>query len=200
MLIEDTYYSDDPVLDCDLLCKLVHDYASEKEWQIARITREESGTLPVVLDGQLDMVWPRQDQQARSGMRSGMFHQTTGYSLPFAARAADMLAKLDNLTTDRASHQLRQSASQSWDDQGYFRLLNRLLFIAAKGHERRQIFERFYRLNDGLIERFYAANLRASDKLRIVSGRPPIAIGTALGALPPSAAASRRIARLFPAR
>ena len=107
-------------------------------------------------------------------MRSGLFHQTTGYSLPFAVRAADGIASLDELTSESVTSVLRKLAGQAWERQVYFRLLNRFLFIASRGAERRRIFERFYRLPQALIERFYAADLKTRDKFRIVFGRPPV--------------------------
>lgn len=192
LLIEDTYYSDSTHLDPEALSKRVHRYASDHGWNINTVLREEKGILPVVLDGTLSMVWPEADKSARSGMRSGLFHQTTGYSLPFAAHTADGLANLQPLTTTSASGFLRKQAETAWDNQSFFRMLNRFLFIAAAGEERRRIFERFYRLPKSLIERFYAADLKSSDKFRILFGNPPVAIHKALCAIPPGAAASRR--------
>jgi len=62
-------------------------------------------------------------------------------------------------------------------------MLNRMLFHAAKPHERYKVLQRFYRLPPGLIGRFYAGESNVFDKLRILTGRPPIPIPRALGAL-----------------
>lgn len=193
LLVEDTYYSDDTDFDADLLARRVRAYIDAQGWRVATVSREERGILPVVLDGSLAMVWPKEAPggPARSGMRSGLFHQTTGYSLPFAVRAADGIASLDELTSESVTSVLRKLAEQAWERQVYFRLLNRFLFIASRGAERRRIFERFYRLPQALIERFYAADLKTRDKFRIVFGRPPVSLGRALGAIPPGAAAPR---------
>jgi lycopene beta-cyclase len=198
LLVEDTYYSDGPEVDTDVLGRRVMDYIATQGWNVARVTREERGVLPVVLDGSLAMVWPDDEagSAARSGMRSGLFHQTTGYSLPFAARTADRIASLDELSSASVSGALRKLAQGAWERQVYFRLLNRFLFIASQGAERRRIFERFYRLPQSLIERFYAADLKTRDKLRIVFGRPPVSLTRALGAIPPAAAAPRAQGRL----
>ena len=45
------------------------------------------------------------------------------------------------------------------------------------------MFERFYRLPEPLIERFYAARSTRFDKLRILSGKPPVPISRAVTAL-----------------
>ena len=64
--------------------------------------------------------------------------------------------------------------------QGFYRLLNRMLLQAAEPEERYRVLQRFYRLPQGLIERFYAGNLTTGDKLRILAGKPPVPIRKAL--------------------
>jgi lycopene beta-cyclase len=59
-------------------------------------------------------------------------------------------------------------------------LLNRMLFWAARPGERYRVLERFYGLPEALIARFYAARLTGLDKLRILSGKPPVPIRAAL--------------------
>ena len=51
-----------------------------------------------------------------------------------------------------------------------------MLFLAANPRERRSILERFYGLNDSLIARFYAGQNTLADKLRILTGKPPVPI------------------------
>jgi lycopene beta-cyclase len=48
--------------------------------------------------------------------------------------------------------------------------------------------ERFYGLPQSLIERFYADRLTGLDRLRILTGKPPVAILRALRCLPESSA------------
>jgi len=200
MLIEDTYYSDRPELDMPDVEQRVRGYAQSRGWKIKFIQREESGVLPVLLDGSLELIWPQSGAVARSGMRGGLFHHTTGYSLPFAARVASGLSRIEDLSSASAAIYLRGEAQIAWQKQSYFRMLNRMLFLAAQDDQRRRIFERFYRLPKQLIERFYAADLNAWDKFRILFGRPPVAIHKALVALPASAAAERAVSdgRLAP--
>ena len=45
------------------------------------------------------------------------------------------------------------------------------------------MLSRFYRLPEPLIERFYAGKLTRMDRLRIVTGKPPIPIRDALPCL-----------------
>lgn len=63
------------------------------------------------------------------------------------------------------------------------RMLSRMLFGAAEPGQRRRVLERFYRLPEPLIERFYAGRSTATDMARVLVGRPPVPLGAALAAL-----------------
>ena len=58
-----------------------------------------------------------------------------------------------------------------------------MLFRAAEPAERYRIFQRFYRLSPALIARFYAGASSGADRLRLLSGRPPVPIGRAIRAI-----------------
>ena len=60
-----------------------------------------------------------------------------------------------------------------------------MLVRAAAPDRRYRVLEHFYRLPAPVIERFYAARSTAFDKLRILSGRPPMPMGQALKAMRP---------------
>jgi lycopene beta-cyclase len=49
-----------------------------------------------------------------------------------------------------------------------------MLFRAAAPSERYRVLERFYRLSPGLIRRFYAGESTLVDKVRILTGKPPV--------------------------
>jgi lycopene beta-cyclase len=63
------------------------------------------------------------------------------------------------------------------------RLLNRMLFFASAPAQRYRLLQRFYTLPQERIERFYAARLTWADKLRILSGKPPVPIAAAFRAM-----------------
>ena len=90
-----------------------------------------------------------------------------------------MLARLDRMVETRAragEEMLAQIVAGDWP--GFL-----MLFDAADPSERYRIFERFYTLPEPLIERFYAAKSSPLDKLRILSGKPPVPIRSAVAAL-----------------
>jgi lycopene beta-cyclase len=58
-----------------------------------------------------------------------------------------------------------------------------MLFLAAEPSQRYRILERFYRLDEALVARFYAGASTLFDKARILIGRPPVPIDRALKVL-----------------
>jgi lycopene beta-cyclase len=62
-------------------------------------------------------------------------------------------------------------------------MLGKMLFGAARPDARWRIFERFYRLDPALIQRFYAGRSTAYDRMRILCGRPPVPIRSAMRTL-----------------
>jgi lycopene beta-cyclase len=189
VLIEDTYYSDTPDLDLPALRAEVAAYAAARGFGVTRMVREETGVLPIVLAGDPGRIWPRAEAGLpRTGIRAGLFHHTTGYSLPEAAGLADELARLAAApaglgTSARIGPLIRRRFLRRWRQQGFYRMLNRLLFVAARPDERYRIMQHFYRLPEPTIARFYAGRSTPMDAFRILTGKPPIPIPRALWSL-----------------
>lgn len=180
LFVEDTYYSDSPDLDVPALDARIVAHAASAGWHVEEVVHRESGVLPVVHGGDFDRFWPASDPVARAGVRAGLFHPMTGYSLPDAVAFALWLVDqpLDGLAT--AS---RARAAAHWKAGGYYRLLGRMLFRAAAPDRRWRIFERFYRLRPDLVGRFYAGRSTWADRIRILCGRPPVPIRSAMRAM-----------------
>jgi len=180
LLIEDTRYTDGADLDRDELRRGIHDYAGSQNWAIETVLEEEEGVLPVALDGDIEAHWRRAEGGALSGLRAALFHPTTGYSLPDAAALANAICKLPTIDAASVERLIRERSMRLWRDRAFFRLLNRMLFRAARPGERYRVLERFYGLPEALIGRFYAARLTRLDKMRLLIGKPPVPIGAAL--------------------
>jgi lycopene beta-cyclase len=186
LLIEDTYYSMSPVIDEDALRGRIARVAA-KIGKGAEVVSEERGLLPVVLSGEADCFW-RGEPIARIGTRGGFFHPTTSYSLPDAVANAALLAEQRDLNAPALHTLFRRRAEKLWQERSFFRLLGRMLFHAAEPDQAYRVLEHFYRLSPAVISRFYGARLSATDKLRILSGRPPVPLGRAISAMLRSAA------------
>jgi lycopene beta-cyclase len=182
LFVEDTYYSDNPDLDPAELARRIAAYAEAQGWAVERIARQESGILPVVMGGDFDAFWPPSDRVARGGVRAGLFHPLTSYSLPEAVRFASWLARDAPLDTGLGVA-AREFAAQHWQRGRFDRMLARMLLRAADPPQRYRILQRFYRLPEPLIGRFYAGQSTLGDRLRILAGKPPVAMRRAVAAM-----------------
>ena len=184
IFVEDTYYSEKPELNGKLMTQRIADYAAARGWQVDRVLREEKGVLPVVMGGDLENYWASgSGRTAKAGARGGFFQPVTSYSLPDAVRTAVYVAELPDFDGDRLNMVMRQRAQQHWDDGKFYRILNRMLFRAAEPNERYKVLERFYTLDPALISRFYAGRSTTRDKMRILSGKPPVPVAKAWRAI-----------------
>ena len=183
IFVEDTYYGDTPDLDVEALKQRIAGYAAAQGWTFESTSRTETGVLPVVIGGDFDAYWPAADAVARGGVRAGLFQPLTSYSLPDAVRFASWLAALADLSGPVLANATRDYARRRWRRNAYYRMLGLMLFRAADPPKRYRILERFYRLSPGLIGRFYAGRSTLGDKLRILSGRPPVPLARAIKAL-----------------
>jgi len=192
LLVEDTYYSDSSTLDRDAVGKRIEAYCKARGWRAKRVLGEEHGVLPVVSGGDFAAFWRATGAgTAKAGTRAGLFHPLTSYSLPHAVRFAAALVREGDLSADALARFSESHARAEWARGAYPRKLAAMLFGAAAPVDRYRVLERFYRFDRRLIERFYAGRSTFADKLRIVSGRPPVPLGRAIAALAGSGNANR---------
>jgi lycopene beta-cyclase len=183
VLVEDTYYSDGPELDVPQIAERVRSLAAERGISGQEL-RQETGVLPILIDGDPDRFWPVDDPIARLGLCGGFFHPTTGYSLALALELASELAGLGGSYDSKClAGWSRQRFLRHWREGAFFRLLNKMLFRAGPADERYRVFEHFYRLPPETIARFYNGHLSWHDRLRILSGKPPVPLWGAMRAV-----------------
>ena len=191
LLVEDTYYTDGADMKSQEVDARIRDYI-ESQLNISsyEVARRETGILPITIAIKPDVYAPMS-----IGIRGGYYHAVTGYSFPDAAKVADKLAhqilslvnggqKITNRNLQLAMQNMQR---EHYSSERFFRLLNRMLFRAAKPQERYVVLQRFYGLGEGLIERFYAGDLTWRDKVRILIGKPPVPVFKALQNLSESA-------------
>ena len=170
LLVEDTYFSDGAALDRAALRERALGYAKSRGFGRAEVVREEEGVLPMPWRGD-GLPRPAGDGPLVAGYQGGWFHPATGYSFPIAARLAALVGALDG---ERLfGPELARMAAAVRRQAAFARQLNRLLFRWCAPAERWQILERFYRLPEELVRRFYALEMAPQDMARIVIGRPP---------------------------
>lgn len=184
LFVEDTYYQDTPQLDRPVLAARLDAYVAARGWR-GTITEEETGVLPVITGGDFAAFQAAHGTPgvATAGARGGFVHPLTSYTLPFAVANALVVAEHADLPGERLAALLAERARAHWQATGLYRMLGKMLFGAAGPAERYRVFERFYRLPEPLIERFYAARSTRADALRILTGKPPLPISRAVVAL-----------------
>jgi lycopene beta-cyclase len=184
LLIEDTRYSDGPELDTQAVASDIATYAEKRGWDIASIVRSEQGVLPIALAYDAGEFWQsRPADVPQAGMRAALFHPTTGYSLPEAVRLANLVVASWPIGSAALAQRIEEHARLRSRHQRFYRLLNRMMFNAAAPEQRHLVLQRFYRLPQPLIERFYAGETTIADMLRILIGKPPVPVMRALGCL-----------------
>jgi lycopene beta-cyclase len=181
LFVEDTYYSDTPAIDRAALGQRIDAWTAAHGVVVDAVTREEAGALPVAMGGDFEAYWQSGGQRvAKAGMRAGLFHPVTGYSLPDAVRLASAIGAASDLSGAALDALTHGYARRAWKKRGFYRMLSAMLFRAAEPGERYRILERFYRLDAGLIARFYAGQSSLFDRARVLAGKPPVPIGRAI--------------------
>jgi|TARA_R100000501_G_scaffold10060_1_gene19774 lycopene beta-cyclase len=182
LLVEDTYYSDGPDLSEQQVLARVRDYVAGMGLGDVTEGRTESGVLPIALDGDIEAYWA-EDDVPKAGMAAALFNPITGYSFADAVATADMVKSLSRVDAAPLYRSLRDHSVSTWKERGFYRLLNRMMFEAATPQGRYRTLQHFYRMDEDLVERFYAAQSTAADKARILSGKPPVSLPKAVGVL-----------------
>jgi lycopene beta-cyclase len=168
LLVEDTYFSASRTLDLEASRQRALAWLRAHDLAVAELEGEESGCLP--------MPWmapaaPSEDGPLRAGYQGGWFHPATGYSLPLALRLAELLGRCAPGPPTHA--QLLAVWNEVQGQARFGRLLNRMMFGMIRPASRWRLFERFYRLPEATIARFYSLELRWSDRARVLFDRPP---------------------------
>ena len=203
LLVEDTYYTDGPELRSQEVDARIKDYIRDQLGVDAyEVIRREKGVLPITLavdETHGTDVSMEKTEAVRLGLTGGYYHAVTGYSLPEAVKSAnvvcDMICKNSPNFGPAVLHEMAYHRVDHYHEESFLRLLNRMLFRAAKPEKRYAVLERFYGLSEGIIERFYRNRLTKKDKLRILIGKPPVPVSKALYSFSESAFIRRERAK-----
>ena len=190
LLVEDTYYTDGPELQSQEVDARITEYIRDNlSVDYYEVVRREKGVLPITLAVLKSSIFEKHNTidslpTPLIGIKGGFYHAVTGYSFPDALNVADIIAE-EILEYWGAEGELFPAfligvKERHWQRERFLRLLNRMLFRAAKPEVRYAVLQRFYGLNQGLIVRFYAGILTWRDKARILIGKPPVPIHKAL--------------------
>ena len=188
ILVEDTYYTDGPELNSQEVDARIKDYISDQlNIKGYEVVRREKGVLPITLavDEAHGMdVSQENNGPVQLGMTGGYYHAVTGYSLLEAVKSAEVVSDVISKNWpdfgDALRHEMAYHRRDHYLEEKFLRLLNRMLFKAAKPERRYAVLERFYGLSEGIVKRFYRNRLTRRDKLRILIGKPPVPVSKAM--------------------
>nr|AIA14196.1 Lycopene cyclase protein [uncultured bacterium] len=171
VLVEDTYFSDNPYLHAQLSREAILRYAQQLGLRVREVVREERGVLPMPWRCEPPTINER--GPLRAGYAGSWFHPVTGYSFPFALRFAEALSRVSLADHTLDLTPLKQLASTHAGQLPFLLSLTRTMFSWFEPSHRYAVLEHFYRLPEPLIERFYAATLTPLDRARMFLGPPP---------------------------
>jgi lycopene beta-cyclase len=182
ILVELTKFSPSSPLDEQTSRRKIQEYATNRGWNDVAEVGCERGNLPIPLIGSK----PQEaclSGVASLGMAGGLFHPATGFSFGSCIASVMFVTKLINShqTVRECYEQISRFKTTMWKRGGYYRLLNNMQILGADDAERLHIYEQFYTRPTELISRFYAGELTPLDKIRILSGKPPMSIRRAVG-------------------
>lgn len=168
ILVEDTFFSNHPNFDSEELEKTILNYCAGRGWEIQSILETEVGCLPMPV-----RPWSPPTHLLTTGLRGGFFHPTTGYSFGQALEVATLIAETSSGQLVPKFAQFREEFIKSQD---YYYLLNKMMFLCAAPESRFKIFERFYKMSEDFIQRFYNRAFTPWDNIRMLSGKPPFGL------------------------
>ncbi|WP_295400044.1 lycopene beta-cyclase CrtY [uncultured Thiocystis sp.] len=163
VLIEDTYFSNDPALDVATLRDGIVAEAAGLGFEIESVLRTEVGVLPMP---SFSTFSPRHREPLQGGYAGGWFNPGTGYSLAAAARLAEHLSSvpIDAVYGPAWRRLVRHIRVQSH----FLAFLNLLMFGFFHDAQRAKLMERFYLLPDDVVHRFFAMETTLVDMWRIM--------------------------------
>ncbi len=158
LLIEDTHYSDAAGFDAAAYEGRGPRLCRDRGWRVASILRRERGALPITLDGDIDGLCADMAQWRASAFRPGSSIRPPAIRcrMPRSSRTIRRCSALDAASLPGI---VQEHARALWRRRRLYRLLNRMLFHAARPEERHRVLSHFYRLPQPLVERFYGDRL-----------------------------------------
>ena len=162
-----TYFSDGSYLDVEAPRREITSYVESRGLEGRRGDSRRNGRFA-------DAVGAR-CTEARAplvaGYAGGWFHPVTGYSFPIAARLAALVASLP--AEALFGHELATFAAAHARQLAFAQRLTHMLFHWFAPDQRHHARSRGLPASEQSIARFYALELTAFDRARLLAGRPP---------------------------
>lgn len=173
LMVAETFYSDTPELNRERIVRSIRSFIERRGWKMVDQGREEMLATPIPMTSNY-LTKSQGGDPLPIGMRGGYFHATTGRSLPDSVRIAEFIAQIDDLTTQSARDRLMKFRRSWMTRQRFYRLLNRWLFYASEPSLRYTVLQHFYQQPTEVLERFESGRTSWSDRMRMLTAKPPV--------------------------
>ncbi len=142
-------------------------YVAARGWKRRRPDAEWVEVRPLPAGGDFAAFWRHGGARvAKLGLRGGFVHPATGRTVADAARMALLLSRQRDFSGAALHDLFENEAKQLWKKREFLRAVTAAL-AGARPEDRRDMVERLYRLDPGLIARFHADRLGMLDRMRI---------------------------------
>ena len=171
---QETYYSDSPDLNPERISRSIESYAERRGWKLAKREREEISSVPMPMTSEY-LSLGATGEALPIGMRGGYYHATTTNAFPDAAKVAEFLASHEGeFSTAKVREALAKWRRPWLSRQRFYRLLNRFLYFASEPTLRYQVLQNLFEQPTDVVSRYTGGRTSWGDRLRILSGRPPL--------------------------
>jgi lycopene beta-cyclase len=160
LIICDTWYSENQKINLDEMRRALCDAIYSKGWRIGQILREEISFTDMPFSP------PVLREEGRMLSLAGMFHDTTGNSLPLAVELIDRMVDT-SFRFGELREVVRSYRKERERDRDYFRYLNRQMVKENQS----TLFEAIYSQSNDVLERFSKGKLTFLDRSRITLGK-----------------------------
>ena len=166
LLIKDFWIAQNKKIDADEMRKELQFIMRLKGWKIKRILTEDFGL------GEFPVSSPVIRQEGRVINLAGIFHDTTGCSIPAASRLIDRMTQT-SFRFGELKEVVKNFRNEEEADRKFFRFLNSQLLVENDA----RVFEAVYSQPYPILERFSKGRLNLLDRPRITLGRSAFRVG-----------------------
>lgn len=160
LLIKDQRYSENADLNFDEMKQNLMKVIALNNWKVTRVLREEMRTRKI------PVTTPHFRQEGRVINLAGIFHDTTGNSIPAATRLIDQMVAT-SFRLGEVKEVVSSFRKETEGDRKFLRYLNRDL-IHTVPEKQHVFFQDIYKLPKPILESFLRGRLSLIDRSRIL--------------------------------
>lgn len=159
LLVKDFWISENNQINLHEMRNALNASLLLRGWKIERVLREDSGLMEVPMS---QAIIP---QEGKVINLAGLFHDTTGCSIPMAVNLIEKMVNT-SFRFGELKEVVQKFRRENESDKKFFQFLNRLMI-----EDKQQVFEAIYQQPYPVLERFSKGRLNVVDRSRILFGK-----------------------------